>query len=158
MDAIGPRRDPRSVPRYLHVWLVLALLAGCDGAGDTGASPTETASERPAPAAGVDAGSGRERVFAYEVRGRARGVKVTYVDGKGHRVRRRVDTPWTSRDMTARANMQLRITARAPTGSYIECVLKHRRPRGRYGGNGSGESSHISDSPHRCDLDNVTPD
>jgi hypothetical protein len=155
LDATDAQRDARDVPRYLHVWLILVLLAGCDSEGGTGASAT--APPRPTPAPAIDRGPSGDRIFVYELRGRARGVEVAFVAGDGRRLQRRVDAPWTSREMTAPADAQLRLTASAPRGTNIECVLKHRRPRGRYGGNGSGESSQISDPPHTCDLNNVSP-
>ncbi|MFN2587145.1 MAG: hypothetical protein ABR613_03355 [Actinomycetota bacterium] len=93
----------------------------------------------------------------YRLRGNGRGIEVTFVNGAGREVRRLVDAPWTSQEMTAPADAELALKARGPRGTHIECVMKWRAPRARYGGNNSGESSQISDDTRMCDLFNVSP-
>lgn len=143
--------------RRFQVWFLLVALAGCTDGGEGRVAPppapeTSFGSEQP-----PETSSRRKHFFVYEVRGRAKDVRISFVDAEGDVIRRRVKAPWRSAEMLAPADADLELEARARRGAYIKCAMKWRGRNTRYGGGNSGESSQQNDAPHKCHLDLVQP-
>lgn len=83
--------------------------------------------------------------YQYVVRGQGDNVAVTYLSDQGV-IDEEVSLPWTSDEFEGTKESAVRLRAEGPEGSKLRCIIRHRPIDGRYGGNGSGESSQSATS------------
>jgi hypothetical protein len=78
--------------------------------------------------------------YRYEVHGRGRDVRITYLTEEAGLVEKTVTLPWTSQEFLAAREASAQVEAQGPPGSNLRCVVRYRRINGAYGGDGSGSS------------------